>query len=104
MPKLTIVFHHAGGGHRNAADAVRGVLTQNRSPRNPPWDVELLDIQELLDPLDLIRRFTGIRIQDVYNQILQSSTPFYGAPTNFGQVTGTVNSPRQFQFGGRFTF
>ena len=23
---------------------------------------------------------------------------------NFGQITGTVNSPRQFQFGSRFTF
>lgn len=67
MRKLTIVFHHAGGGHRNAAEAVRSTLTA----QNQPWDVELLDIQELLDPLDLIRRFTGIRIQDVYNQILR---------------------------------
>jgi hypothetical protein len=25
-------------------------------------------------------------------------------PANFGQVTATVNSPRQFQFGSRFTF
>jgi hypothetical protein len=23
---------------------------------------------------------------------------------NFGQITSTVNSPRQFQFGSRFTF
>ncbi|MGA9527024.1 MAG: glycosyltransferase [Terriglobales bacterium] len=67
MDKLTIVFHHAGGGHRNAAEAVRSTLTS----RNPPWEVELLDIQQLLDQLDLIRRFTGIRIQDVYNQILR---------------------------------
>jgi len=72
LRKLTIVFHHAGGGHRSAAEAVRSILTtQNQSTQNHPWDVELLDIQELLDPLDLIRRFTGIRIQDVYNQILR---------------------------------
>jgi Glycosyltransferase family 28 C-terminal domain len=67
LRKLTIVFHHAGGGHRNAAEAVKSVLTT----QNRPWEVELLDFQELLDPLDLIRRFTGIRIQDVYNQILR---------------------------------
>jgi len=67
LRKLTIVFHHAGGGHRNAADAVRSTLTTQKQP----WDVELLDIQELLDPLDLIRKATGIRIQDVYNQILR---------------------------------
>ncbi len=67
MRRLTIVFHHAGGGHRNAAEALRTIL----SHQSQPWDVELLDIQELLDKLDLIRRFTGIRIQDTYNQILR---------------------------------
>jgi hypothetical protein len=70
--RLTIVFHHAGGGHRNAAEALRTTLTQpSGALRGQPWDVELLDIQELLDSLDLIRRFTGIRIQDTYNQILR---------------------------------
>jgi len=67
LRKLTIVFHHAGGGHRNAAEAVKSTLTA----QDNPWDVSLLDIQELLDPLDLLRRFTGIRIQDTYNQILR---------------------------------
>jgi len=67
LRKLTIVFHHAGGGHRNAADAVRSTLT----PQDDPWDVTLLDTQELLDPLDVLRRLTGIRIQETYNQILR---------------------------------
>jgi 1,2-diacylglycerol 3-beta-galactosyltransferase len=67
LRKLTILFHHAGGGHRNAAEAVRSTLTS----QSRPWEVELLDFQELLDPLDLILRFSGIRIQDVYNQILR---------------------------------
>ncbi|HKM47338.1 MAG TPA: glycosyltransferase [Terriglobales bacterium] len=67
MRKLTIVFHHAGGGHRSAADALKATLSSQESP----WDVSLLDIQELLDPLDLIRRATGLRIQDTYNLILR---------------------------------
>jgi Glycosyltransferase family 28 C-terminal domain/Monogalactosyldiacylglycerol (MGDG) synthase len=67
LRNLTIVFHHAGGGHRNAAEALKSTLTG----QSQPWDVSLLDIQELLDPLDLLRRFTGIRIQDTYNQILR---------------------------------
>ena len=67
MRKLTIVFHHAGGGHRSAADALKATL----SSQEHPWDVSLLDIQELLDPLDLIRRATGLRIQDTYNVILR---------------------------------
>ena len=67
MRKLTIAFHHAGGGHRNAAEALRGTLTT----QDLPWDVTLLDTQELLDPLDVLRRLTGIRIQETYNQILR---------------------------------
>ena len=67
LRKLTIVFHHAGGGHRSAAEA----LTATLSSQENPWDVTLLDIQELLDPLDLIRRATGLRIQDTYNVILR---------------------------------
>jgi hypothetical protein len=67
LRKLTIVFHHAGGGHQSAADALKATL----SSQERPWDVSLLDIQELLDPLDLIRRATGLRIQDTYNVILR---------------------------------
>jgi UDP-N-acetylglucosamine:LPS N-acetylglucosamine transferase len=67
LRKLTIVFHHAGGGHQSAAEALKSTL----SAQENSWDVSLLDIQELLDPLDLIRRATGLRIQDTYNFILR---------------------------------
>lgn len=65
--KITIVFFDAGGGHRSAAEALKGVLeTQQR-----PWQVELLNLQELLDQLDLLKKITGLRIQDGYNLILR---------------------------------
>jgi Glycosyltransferase family 28 C-terminal domain len=67
LRKLTIVFHHAGGGHQSAADALKATL----SGQEHPWDVSVLDIQELLDPLDVVRRATGLRIQDTYNLILR---------------------------------
>jgi Glycosyltransferase family 28 C-terminal domain/Monogalactosyldiacylglycerol (MGDG) synthase len=67
LRKLTIVFHHAGGGHQSAAEALKHTLARHEHP----WGVTLLDIQELLDPLDLIRRTTGLRIQDAYNLILR---------------------------------
>jgi 1,2-diacylglycerol 3-beta-galactosyltransferase len=67
LRKLTIVFHHAGGGHRSAADALKDTLSRQEHP----CDVTLLDIQELLDPLDVVRRATGLRIQDTYNLILR---------------------------------
>ena len=59
----TLVFFDAGGGHRAAANALRQVIeTQQR-----PWDVHLVNLQELLDPLDIFRRITGLRLQDIYN-------------------------------------
>jgi Glycosyltransferase family 28 C-terminal domain/Monogalactosyldiacylglycerol (MGDG) synthase len=67
MRKLTIVFFEAGGGHRNAADALKATLETQKHP----WDVNLLNIQELLDSLDVVRTATGVRLQDVYNLILR---------------------------------
>ena len=67
MRKLTIVFFEAGGGHRNAADALKTTLEAQKNP----WSVTLLNIQELLDSLDVVRSTTGVRLQDVYNLILR---------------------------------
>jgi UDP-N-acetylglucosamine:LPS N-acetylglucosamine transferase len=67
LRKLTIVFHHAGGGHRATAEALKDTLTA----QDRPWDVNLLDLQQVLDGLDLVRRATGLRIQDTYNLILR---------------------------------
>jgi hypothetical protein len=68
MKKVHILFHDAGGGHRNAAIALQTVLAQQRRP----WQVELVQFQELTDKLDVLRRLTGIRIQEQYNVMLQN--------------------------------
>ena len=67
MRKLTIVFHHAGGGHRSTADALKATL----AVQDQPWEVNLLNIQELLAPLDVLRKVTGLHIEDTYNLILR---------------------------------
>ena len=68
MKKVHILFHDAGGGHRNAAVALQTVLAEQRRP----WQVELVQFQELTDKLDVLRRLTGIRIQEQYNVLLQN--------------------------------
>jgi Glycosyltransferase family 28 C-terminal domain len=68
MKKVHIIFHDAGGGHRNAAVALQTVLAE----QHRPWQVELVQFQELTDRLDVLRRLTGIRIQEQYNVILQN--------------------------------
>jgi 1,2-diacylglycerol 3-beta-galactosyltransferase len=68
LRKLTIVFHHAGGGHRSTADALKATL----AVQDRPWDVSLLNVQDLLAPLDVLRKATGLNIEDAYNLILRN--------------------------------
>lgn len=66
--KIHIVFHDAGGGHRNAAVSLQAILQQQQRP----WEVNLVQFQELTDQLDVLRKLTGIRIQEQYNILLQN--------------------------------
>ena len=36
-----------------------------------PWQIRLVNLQEVLDPLDIFRKVTGLRLQDVYNLLLK---------------------------------
>jgi len=68
MKKIQVLFHDAGGGHRNAAVALQTVISQ----QNRGWQVELVQFQELTDHLDVLRKLTGIRIQEQYNTLLRN--------------------------------
>jgi 1,2-diacylglycerol 3-beta-galactosyltransferase len=68
MKKIQILFHDAGGGHRNAAVALQNVIAQ----QGRPWQVELVQFQDLTDHLDILRKLTGIRIQEQYNILLRN--------------------------------
>ncbi len=67
MAKLDFVFFDAGGGHRAAATA----LKQSCEKRYPDWEIRLVNLQEVLDSLDIFRKLTGIRMEDVYNLVLR---------------------------------
>lgn len=68
MKRIALVYFDAGGGHRNAAMALQAAIQQS----NLPLDVQLVNLQEILDPIDIVRRLTGLRIQDAYNRMLQN--------------------------------
>jgi 1,2-diacylglycerol 3-beta-galactosyltransferase len=68
MKRIEFVFFDAGGGHRSAATALQLAIKS----RQISWDVNLMNLQEELDKLDILRRLTGIRIQDAYNSMLRS--------------------------------
>jgi UDP-N-acetylglucosamine:LPS N-acetylglucosamine transferase len=68
MKRVHVVFHDGGGGHRNAAVALQTMISQ----QNRDWQVELVQFQDLTDRLDVLRKLTGIRIQQQYNILLQN--------------------------------
>ena len=65
--RLDFIFFDAGGGHRSAANALKAVIEKQERP----WEIRLVNLQEILDPLDIFRKYTGVRMQDVYNLMLQ---------------------------------
>ena len=68
MLRIEFGFFDAGGGHRAAATALDiAIRGQQR-----PWEVRLSNLQELLDNLDILKKYAGIRIEDFYNWMLRS--------------------------------
>lgn len=68
MERIEFCFFDAGGGHRAAATALQMAIKSQQLP----WDVQLTNIQELLDDLDILKKYAGIRIQDFYNRMLST--------------------------------
>ena len=67
MTRVDLIYFEAGGGHRAAATALKLVIAEQQRP----WDVRLVNLQEILDPLDIFRKLLGRRLQDIYNLLLR---------------------------------
>ncbi len=67
MKRIDLMFFDAGGGHRSAATALKQVIQQ----QGRPWDARLVNVQDILEPLDIFKKITGIRGEDVYNLFLR---------------------------------
>ena len=67
MKRLDFLFFDAGGGHRAAANALNQVMRQ----QSRPFDIHLVNLQEQLDAIDVFRKVTGVRLQDLYNLMLK---------------------------------
>lgn len=85
MPRIEFGFFDAGGGHRAAATALQmAIQAQQR-----PWEVQLTNLQELMDPLDIAKKYAGIRIQDIYNTMLRRGWTL-GSPQLLKVLQATV--------------
>src|SRR5690349_10034682 len=92
MKRIDLIYFEAGGGHRAAATALKSIMDQQRRP----WDVRLVNLQEILDPLDIFRKFTGLRMQDVYNLLLKKGWTL-GSP----QLTVAMHALIRLYHGGQ---
>lgn len=92
MKKLDLIFFDAGGGHRAAANALKQVMDR----QGRPFDVRLVNLQEQLDSLDLFRKVTGLRLQDIYNLMLKK-----GWTLGSGQLTAGMHLLIRLFHGGQ---
>jgi UDP-N-acetylglucosamine:LPS N-acetylglucosamine transferase len=85
VQRIEFGFFDAGGGHRAAATALQmAIQAQQR-----PWEVQLTNLQELLDTLDIAKKYANIRIQDIYNNMLRRGWTL-GSPQLLRVLQATV--------------
>src|SRR5450759_1685494 len=65
--KVDFIYFDAGGGHRAAANALRQVMAQ----QGRPFEVRMVNLQEVLYAMDFFRKVAGLRLQDIYNLMLK---------------------------------
>jgi len=66
VTNIDFIYFDAGGGHRAAATALKTVIEE----QNIPWNIRLVNLQEMLHSLDIFRKITGLRLEDIYNLML----------------------------------
>jgi 1,2-diacylglycerol 3-beta-galactosyltransferase len=66
-PQIDLIYFDAGGGHRASATALISAAREQRRA----WQINLINLRELLEPADLIRKLTGVRIENFYNSQLK---------------------------------
>ena len=86
MKTIELVFFDAGGGHRSAANALCEVAKREQRP----WDMRMMNLQELLDEMDIFRKLTGIRLEDIYNLMLRKGWTL-GSPTMVTAMHAVIN-------------
>src|SRR3954470_12448789 len=67
VTKADFIYFDAGGGHRAAANALRTTMEQQERP----FSIRMVNLQEVLDEIDIYKKVTGVRLQDLYNLMLK---------------------------------
>lgn len=65
--QVDLIFFDAGGGHRASATALKAVAEQQQRG----WQIRMANLRDILEPIDVVRRMTGLRLEDLYNRMLK---------------------------------
>lgn len=82
---VDFIFFDAGGGHRAAATALQHAVVEQKLP----WEVNLINLQEVLESIDIFRKYTGVRAEDIYNHMLRHGWT-YGSPQMVPVMQGLI--------------
>ncbi len=81
--RIDLIFFDAGGGHRASATALKALADQQQRG----WQVRMVNLRDILEPIDVFHRLTGVRVEDLYNRMLK-----------YGLTIGTGPMLRAIQF------
>ena len=82
-PRIDMIFIEAGGGHRASASALKDVIERKQYP----WQTRLVNLRDILEPVDPILNLTGIRVENLYNGLLK-----YGVTIGTGAMLRTMQA------------
>src|SRR5271166_4995708 len=65
--RIDLIFFDAGGGHRASATALKALADlQQRG-----WQIRMVNLRDILEPIDVFHHLTGVRVEDLYNRMLK---------------------------------
>jgi 1,2-diacylglycerol 3-beta-galactosyltransferase len=67
LPEVLLLVVDAGGGHRAAANALLAAAEVER----PPFRLRVESLQAVLEPLDIVRRLSGLNVEQLYNAMVR---------------------------------
>ena len=79
--QIDVIFFDAGGGHRASATALKALADEEQRG----WRIRMVNLREILEPIDVFHHLTGVRVEDLYNRLLK-----YGLTIGSGPMLRAV--------------
>jgi hypothetical protein len=89
--QVDLIFFDAGGGHRASATALKALADQQQRG----WQIRMVNLRDILEPIDVLHRLTGVRVEDLYNRMLKYGLTIGTGPMLRGAVPDSTDASAQ---------